>query len=354
MDESFALSLVPSPDPLPAPWWLIEILEHATFSVHILLANLVVGGCLLALAGGNRSEGLAGKLPTLFALTVTLGVAPLLFLQVQYGHLWYTSSVLMASWWVTLVPLLIFAYYGLYLRRHWEMKAPGRARAVTVVSLFLFLWTGFLLINGLSMMQQPMSWLRWFDEQGGWLLQLSDLSIWPRLLHFVLSSVAVAGLFLAGLARLRRPGSGREFRALRLFAHATGVQVFVGIWYYLAQPSPIRKLFMGGDMALTVLFALGLVVGIALFFVSWRGKLVSTLVLFGVTMAVMVPMRALLRAAHLDGIVEPSELPLKPQYGILAVFLVVLALGVWAVVTMLRWSQRQPEVEARSVEGGQR
>lgn len=355
MDGSFALSLVPSPDPLPAPWWLIEGLEHATFLVHILLANLVMGGVLLALFRRKASGEIVGKLPTLLALTITAGVAPLLFLQVQFGHLWYTASVLMATWWVTLIVVLILGYYALYLRRHWSSVSPGRAQAATAVSFLAFLWTGFLLVNGLSLMLQPQSWTRWFDAPGGLLLNLADASLWPRLLHFLVASVAVAGLFVALLGRLRvRKGApnGKEplKQGLRLFAAATAVEVLVGLWYFLAQPSPIRKLFMGRDMLMTALFGLGLVLGIALVVVAWRRRFAASFVLFLATMIVMIVQRALLRAALLAGVTDPTATPVASQYGVLVVFLVILALGVWAVVAMLRWSL----TPAESQEGGAR
>jgi len=44
-----------------------------------------------------------------------LGVAPLLFLQVLYGRLFFTSSILMAGFWLAVVPLLIVAYYCAYV-----------------------------------------------------------------------------------------------------------------------------------------------------------------------------------------------------------------------------------------------
>ena len=49
------------------------------------------------------------------AATVTLGVAPLLFVQELFGRVFFTSSILMAWFWLAIIALLIPAYYGVYL-----------------------------------------------------------------------------------------------------------------------------------------------------------------------------------------------------------------------------------------------
>jgi hypothetical protein len=42
---------------------------------------------------GKLEKKASGSIPTLIALAVNLGVPPLLFVQVLYGHLFYSSSV---------------------------------------------------------------------------------------------------------------------------------------------------------------------------------------------------------------------------------------------------------------------
>jgi len=36
--------LIPYPDILPAPWWLFYILLVATFTLHLIMANVMLGG----------------------------------------------------------------------------------------------------------------------------------------------------------------------------------------------------------------------------------------------------------------------------------------------------------------------
>ncbi len=128
------LSLIPTPDTIPAPAWLFLVLDLVTFTLHILVINLILGGSLITLynrmvrGGEARQAALhapaTGKLPTLFAIGINLGVAPLLFLQVIYGHLFYTSSVLMAVYWILVIPFLILAYYGAYIHSRRYDAAP--------------------------------------------------------------------------------------------------------------------------------------------------------------------------------------------------------------------------------------
>ena len=86
-----------------------DILLVATFVVHILLMNCVLGGAAISVVEmlrGNDlglTKRLSKKLPTLLALTINFGVAPLLFLQVVFGHFDYVSSVLMGGLWLSLI-----------------------------------------------------------------------------------------------------------------------------------------------------------------------------------------------------------------------------------------------------------
>ena len=114
----------PVPVPLPAPPGLLEFLLVFTFILHLLAMDFLLGGVIiLAISGflGRRdsrhhelTRRVARALPPVTAFTITLGVAPLLFLQLVYGQLFYTSSVLMAWYWLAVVLLVLLGYYGVY------------------------------------------------------------------------------------------------------------------------------------------------------------------------------------------------------------------------------------------------
>lgn len=344
--------LIPTTDPIPAPWPLLEVLDVVLFLVHIVLINIVAGGALLVLYHRLRGRGVSplsaateGKLPSLLALAVTFGIAPLLFMQVLYGHLFYSSSVLMARWWIVVIPALILGYYGLYLNRQQGEVHPALARVGIAAAALAFLYTGLMFVNNITLMLQPARWERWFDRAGGTLLNLADPTVLPRYLHFMVASVAVAGLASAVVWEWRRRrgrGDAAEHirGGLRLFAWATIVQALTGFWWLLALPDGLMRLFMGGDLLRTILLAVGIVLAVLVVVLAFRGRLMVTLGHLVALLALMVTVRALLRASYLSDFFTFGQLELRPQYGVLLLFLAVLAAGVWAVVWMARQAWR--------------
>ena len=111
---------MPSADPLglPLPPELIQALAYLTLTLHFLAVDFTLGGLVLLIWA--RLRGRSGDsaitrffrngLPLGFSYLVTLGIPPLLFLQVLYGQLFYTSSVLIGAFWIMMVPTLILSY----------------------------------------------------------------------------------------------------------------------------------------------------------------------------------------------------------------------------------------------------
>ncbi len=133
-------NLIPTldPNPLPAPYWVFKLLLIVTFFLHIVAMNFMLGGGVLALAAKwrskNRESGnrmffdVAKKLPVLLPATITLGIAPLLFVQVLYGQFFYTSSILMAWPWFLVLVFLTIAYYGFYYVSFQSGRQSGQSR----------------------------------------------------------------------------------------------------------------------------------------------------------------------------------------------------------------------------------
>ena len=342
--------LIPAADAIPAPAVLFLLLDNLLFLGHLLLVNLVVGGSLITLfspASGGRSDAgegaaiLGRKLPLFVPFAITLGVAPLLFVQVIYGHFFYSSSVLMAVYWIAVIPGLILAYYGTYIHARRREGAPRLARAALALAAGLFLEIAFVYVNNMSLMVQPSRWGGYFKNRSGTLLNLDDPALAPRYLHFVAASVAVAALLLAVLSARRsaaNPGATASCtkRSLRIFAGATGVQMAAGLWFLLALPVPVRSCFLGQDPIRTGVLWLGVLSGIGALVTAWQGKLRPTLVQLGITLVLMVATRDGLRSAYLRPHFDLSQLKLAPQYDVLFLFLVVLLAGLAIMAYMVR------------------
>jgi hypothetical protein len=93
--------------------------------------------------------------------------------------------------------------------------------------------------------------------------------------------------------------------------------------------------FMGGEILYTIIFLLGFAAGIAVLIAGFLGKLVPTTVLLVATVVLMVINRANVRAAYLEKYFDPAALKLDPQYGVMILFFIVLAIGLAVVGYML-------------------
>lgn len=344
---------IPAPDPIPLPasGSLLEILLVGTFALHLIPMNLVLGGGILALWSAFRAHGhphhvrlarwWAGLFPVAVALTITTGVAPLLFLQVLYGPFFFSSSILMAWPWLAVVALLLLAYYGFY----WyslQFETLGRRGAPVVAgSVGCVIAIGFLFTNNLVLMLQPEKWRALYVT--GWpgvAWNASDPTVLPRFLHLFVGALAVVGLAVL-LLGVRRRRSDPDFGqwAIRLgtrwFVGATLAQLLVGPWFLLSLPEPVRRPFLGDRMTESSLLALGIGLGIlAILLVLGRRPRGAALAL-GVTLALMAVVRDRVRAGYLAPYFSPQVLQVEPQTAAAVVFFLVLALGLATVGWMV-------------------
>lgn len=213
--------IVPAPDalPLPAPIWLLRFLLLFTFVLHLVPMNFLLGGSILAVISRMKSPGsdnharlaarIAELLPVVIAFTVTLGVAPLLFVQVLYGQWLYSSSVLIGRWWFAVIPLVITAYYGAYLLRFRRESASGYRVLVAWLLAIVFLVVAFIYSNNMSLMIRPEAWAALYHaDPGGGGLNTGDRTLLPRYLHMVIGAVAVSGVWVLLLGLRGRSGDG--------------------------------------------------------------------------------------------------------------------------------------------------
>jgi hypothetical protein len=340
--------LIPTPDTIPVGWGWFQVLLSATFLLHVVLMNLMLGGTLIAffnsLRGGMENLETARyaskKLPFAVALAVNAGVAPLLFLQVLYGQFVYTSSILMAASWLTVFVLAIFAYYGMYLFNYkFDSWGSGRNFLVGGSGLIL-LFIGFLFTNNWTLAMTPEKWSAYFDSPGGRIWNLDEPTLWPRYLHMVIGALAVGGLGLAAFGRVRQK-SGTDSASLvtegmNWFKIATVLQFGVGTWWLMALPKETMKLFMGGNMVATAAFGIGFFVAIVALVLGFKKLVWPTVWTTLVVMAAMVVLREYVRYGYVREYFTPDQLTVNTQYSSLILFLVSVVIGVAAVWYMLK------------------
>ncbi|MFP4213752.1 MAG: hypothetical protein ACLFRL_06535 [Desulfohalobiaceae bacterium] len=346
--------LIPAAEALPVPWGWLYFFLLLTFILHLLLMNIMLGSGIIALVNqlraGSRpaqamSKDISVQLPFAIAFTVNLGVAPLLFLQVLYGQFMYTSSVLMAAYWLSVVGLVILAYVCAYVY-DFKFEALGQARTLFLaLAVTCLLLTGFFFTNNMTLMLSPERWSAYFQDKSGTILNLGDPTLIPRYLHFLLASMAVAGLFQALIWQRKQKKDLPEAQAnvqqgLKWFSYCTALQILAGFWFLIALPNRIMLLFMGQSLLHTLSLFIVLAMALLLLYSAWKQKLWSTAALLLALVAFMAWVRDLVRTAYLEPYYDLSMREVVPQYSPLLVFLLVLLLGLGILAYMLRLVHR--------------
>ncbi len=343
------LSLIPTPDSIPAHWGWFHVFLLGTTVLHFLAMNTMLGTGIIALAsslaGRNRNfktiETIGSKLPFTLAFTINMGVAPLLFIQVLYGHFFYTSSVLMGVYWLSIICILLIAYYCTYIY-DFKFDAIGSARIFLLAAgVLLLLFIGFLFSNNLTLMLTPEKWIQYFSDRSGTIINLSEPTLIPRYLHFAFASIAIGGLSLAlwgtytGLT-FTKEGKRTIKQGMKWFTFATLAQIPIGVWFFISLPENVTALFMGKDVFATALFTIGLIGAVAALVFGFRNAIRSCTAAAVFTVVVMTIMRDLVRRAYLKPYFSISSLKVEPQYTPLILFLAALIAGLFTVAYMIR------------------
>jgi len=349
--------LIPQTLPIPVEWGWFYLFQVVTFILHILVMNVMLGASIIALVhhlrGRKETEGLTKgisvKLPFTVAFAVNFGVAPLLFMQVLYGQFLYTSSVLMAVYWLGVVGLIILAYGSAYIYDFRYATLGGLKTFFIGLTALCLLFVAFIFTNNMTLMLRPEVWAEHLDNGGGTLLNLADPTILPRYLHIVASSIAVAGLALA-LLYDRRKGDPEARRWVRhgvnWYAFATMVQMALGLWFLTALPEPVSRLLLGGSLPHTVIFAAGAILGIFSISNALRYNVGTTAILSLTTISLMIYLRDMVRDAYLAPYFRVDERVVTGEYLPFILFVLTLLAGLAIVAWMLRAAAQDKEVRS--------
>jgi hypothetical protein len=163
------------PIPVPAPVWLMKLLSLVTLALHFSAVMILVGSlvliCCLNLAGRSLKSAdqisasfvLARRLPVIMTFVVNLGIPPLLFAQVLYGRALYTSSILIAVTWLSVI-FLVMADYWLLYRIGSMIEAKRRAWPVALLALLITLGIGHIYSMNMTLMLRPQVWPQMYAQ----------------------------------------------------------------------------------------------------------------------------------------------------------------------------------------------
>jgi hypothetical protein len=368
---------IPSPDMLglPMPAWLGQCLMALTLAVHWAFLAMTAGGLVglhLGRGDGEARRRLAGMTILTLAMAMTVGIAPLLFVQVLYGQFFYSANILMGYVWLGLLPIMIAAFYLLHFCR--RLAGQGRStRLPAGLALVLMGLAAIILVANATLAQTPQVW-RAFAEFGAVRPYMGDPAFWARWTLAAATMLAGGGLFLAiwrqatagaknatnainaanavnatnamnatnaGVPRvssIRRPAVAGLLGLVAMFGAA--------VWVAWAQPvEMLRALLAGPEYAfLAYVVISAIIVAIVLSILAVRrpslSRLVSAAVVMFIAMIAIAAVRDAIRRAALSPTFDLSAVPVHAQWDSFALWAVVFIAGLAIAAYMIALTVR--------------
>jgi hypothetical protein len=279
-------------------------------------------------------------------MAVTLGVAPLLFAQVLYGSFFYTSNILLAWWWLGIVPLVIANLYLFYYARKRMDEGRGAGVVLPTVVLAVFVIIAVVLVGNAMLTQSPRDWQAQYAHVGTALYLGGPAFAW-RLLLALFALSAAGGTFLALMGGLRLAGDGDANAFLARWGLSLAAAATVPV--LIAAAGLAVAVFPAGASATWCFYpAVGAMVAAgALGRLARRApSLVRSAVVTVSSLAGLVLLavaRDVLRAEELSPFFRPHDVPVNAQYGPFVVFLVVFLAGLVVLAYLVKLARGPAE-----------
>ena len=320
---------------ISAPLWLVTALHLLTLTLHLAAMSCLLGGTLIALWAGVRKQwpapdaaGFARVLPAATAATVSLGVAPLLFLQLVYPRQIYAATIVSGWFWLAVIGAVIMAYYALY-RTSFQAHRTGQVSlGLLALAALGLLYTSLVYSSVFALAEQP-DLLRalYAKDQSGWVWNPAVGAYGLRWLHMVLGALTVGGFFVSVLGR-KSPAMAATGRAALVGGMAAAAAV--GFLYLVSLDTYLGPYMRTPAMPVLVV---ALVLALAALYLHSRKRFgLAGLCLF-LSVFGMVYLRHVLRLVRLRGSFDLAAWRVAPQWSpfllFLACFILMLVVLVW-------------------------
>ena len=350
----------------PAPYWFLAIFKVLGFILHLVPMSLWFSGLLLALImyaskhemGKLMASRLGKQLPVIVALGINFGIVPLLFLQVAYYRAFYPATIIMAWFWLSIIPLLTVAYYCVYLfASGFKAEIPRYARIYYLagwIASFCFLAISFIFVNAMRLMANPGIWERLWGNASveGAVLGLGQQAIdpaifsrWLMVFGLALTTTAVYLAIDCAFSRTMNNDNYRKWLHSFIFkVYSVGAAWFAltGTWYILGTWSPDvqQQMFGGGFGILTVLTGISIGIPWLALFLSLKKMITKSFAVFlGFMQFTVILLNAISRQIvqnlELSKYIDVTAEKVTMQWSPLVLFLLLFASGLGIVYWMI-------------------
>jgi hypothetical protein len=323
---------------LAGPLWLVTVLHIVTLTLHFLAMNFVVGGIIIVLWGkfGDHFNDptvrrVIDLFPSAMALVVTLGVAPLLFVQLVYSQQVYTAAILSGWFWMGIVAAVIFSYYFLYAAAFSKAAGAGRQGWYLTLALIGLLYVAYTYSSVFSLAEHPQVHAPlYMVAPAGTALNPGFGDYIVRWLHMLFGAVTVGGFFVGLLGRDNPSAFGI---GKRIFLYGTIINALVGLVYlFLLSEALLPFMRTAGIWFLT----LGVAAAFGTLHFYFQKRFVWSGLVLTVAVALMVTARHYVRLVRLEPYFDPATIPVQPQWSAFVVFLIFFVVAVSVLWYMLR------------------
>jgi hypothetical protein len=337
--------LIPAADPLglPVPVWLLLGLKVFGFFLHLVFMNLWLAGLPTALfllhSRPAAAEHLFRGLPFFLAFGINAGIVPLLFLQTLYPQFFYPATILQAWFWFSVIPLLLVAYYAVYLASFGKFRVVAGLTATVLVYVI-----GVMFSSAMSLTARPETWPKIFTESAqagavhGFSLYL-NLEVLLRFLLVVgMAFGTLAGYFVVVAEWFATEEAKPELRKL-VGLYFTGAALYAvagGVYASMILPKLPQPWF--------AVAGISLVAGVVLAGIYWKRPSRPIAVALVVAQLTVLLTNAIARqsvqVSELMKWYDPAKARVRGEWGSFALFVVMFLAAIliifWIGLTALR------------------
>jgi hypothetical protein len=343
--------LIPAADSLglPVPVWLLFGLKVFGFFLHLVFMNLWLAGLPTALfllrSKPAIAERLFHALPFFFAFGINAGIVPLLFLQTIYPQFFYPATILQAWFWFSVIPLLLIAYYAVYLASFGKCRVAAALTATLLVYMI-----GVMFSSALSLTATPQAWPKIFMDSAqagavhGFYLYLNLEVILRFLLVVGMAFGTLAAYFVVIAEWFAAENTKLELgKMVVLYFIGAALYAVAGVVYAsMILPKLPQPWFAAAGASLLA--------GVFLAGIYWKKPRCSIAVAFVVAQLTVLLANAIARqsvqGSELMKWYDPDKAPVRGEWGsfalFLAMFLSAIAIISWIGLTALRRCRSRP------------